>query len=151
MATQNVGSDCPEDGDDLRGAIDAGALAHGGHHPERKGDGQRHAHCERRKLERVRQSCLQQLDHRAARADRVAEISGRRAADEREVLLHVRAVEPQVLAGVGVVLLARVHRQDHVQGIAGGAREDEDDNGQERQGNERLHEPKGDEAQHVAC
>src|SRR5207249_12192209 len=55
-----------------------------------------------------------------------------------QILLDVGPVETQILPRVGVVLLAGVHRQDHVQGIAGGARENEDDDRQKRQGDERL-------------
>src|SRR2546421_57767 len=91
---------------------------------------------------------VQQLDHRPSRADRVAEVADDGTAHEGQILVDVGPIETQILPRVGVVLLAGVHGQDHVQGIAGGAREDEDDDRQKRQGDERLKKTKHDESNH---
>src|SRR2546426_3078313 len=77
-----------------------------------------------------------------------AEVPGDRAADEREVLLDIRSVEPEVLAGVGIVLLASVHREDHVQRVAGGASQNKDDDRQDRKRDQGLKQPEEDEANH---
>src|SRR5262249_57634903 len=80
--------------------------------------------------------------------DRRAEITRERPADERQVLLQIGTIQAEIGARVGVVFLARVHRQNHVQRVAGGAGENENNNRQNRQSNQRLQKAKQHKADH---